>query len=163
MATTTTISDYQRAIVATLRTWFGGRIAQVGAYQPLTVLGVAESGIETPALLVALAEIPYDDAVAQTPGRVALTAVVEIHALVGLTTPDLQLALTDLAAELLTVVRVAESGADRRGNRWGLGEAVGWPTAPRAIPAGFEPGVAGYDSWLVSFEQLVYVQQGASV
>jgi len=146
-----------------LRQHFGTRIRQCGAYEPWDpVEDAAEPVLLTPALLLELESIEPDDNDLNMPGRIAMRCAWAVHAVLSLRTVDLQIALPELAAAVIALVR--KTGTDPlqpplTGNRWGLGEALGAPEAVGARPAEFRPGLNGHDSWVITWEQVIYLPE----
>jgi hypothetical protein len=141
LAPTTTIKALHAAIESSLRAHFNASVQQYGTYQPLDT----------------------DDVALHLPGCVALRCALAVHVVLGVLTDDLQVALRELAAAVITLVRQTDTAAAARpplnGNHWGLGEAVGTPEAVSARPAEFRPGLNGFDAWIVTWEQIVYLPE----
>jgi len=162
---TTTLRAVHSAIVAAARAWFGDAVQQYGAYEPWGAGGEnpdADAEIKTPALLLELESIEPDDTDAHGPGLIAVRCAWAFHAILSQRTDDLQIALPEFAAAAIALIRRAESlpyGPPLNGNRWGLGEAVGVPEAVSARPGPFTPGLNGRDSWLITWEQVVYLPE----
>lgn len=160
---TTTIRAAHQAIEDGLRAHFGASVRQYGAYQPWDPTeDEPETELLTPALLLELESIDPDETEDQMPGRVALRCAWTVHAMLSIRTEDLQIALPELAAAVVALVRQQQSPPSPpplNGNRWGLGEAVGVPEAVSARPAEFVPGLHGHDSWAVTWEQVTYLPE----
>ena len=160
---TTTIREALQAIEDGFRAHFGDAIRQYGAYEPWDpVEDEPEPELKTPAWLFELESIDPDDAGSHAPGRLAIRCTFNAHAVLSILTLELQIALPELAAAGIAVVRKTETrplAPPLNGNRWGLGEALGPPEAVSARPAGFRPGLHGHDAWAVSWEQVVYLPE----
>jgi hypothetical protein len=164
LAPTTTIKALHAAIESSLRAHFNASVQQYGTYQPWdTDSDAPDSELRTPALLVELEAMDPDDVALHLPGCVALRCALAVHVVLGVLTDDLQVALRELAAAVITLVRQTDTAAAARpplnGNHWGLGEAVGTPEAVSARPAEFRPGLNGFDAWIVTWEQIVYLPE----
>lgn len=160
---TTTVRAAHQAIEAGLRAHFGSAILQYGPYQPWdSVDDEPETELLTPALLLELESIDPDDAALHQPGRIAIRCAWAVHAVLSIRTEDLQIALPELAAAVMTLVRKNETDPARpplTANRWGLAEAVGPPEALSARPGEFTPGLNGRDAWIIAWEQTLYLPQ----
>ena len=159
----TTIKAAHQAIEAHLRGHFGANVEQFGVYQPWDPIDdEPEATLRTPALLIELAAMPTDEPEDHSPGRVAIRCQWTIHVVLSILTENLQVALAELSAAVIALIRQTEIDPFRpplNGNRWGLGDAVGPPEAVFAEPAEFDPGLHGRDSWAVSWEQVIYVAE----
>jgi len=157
---TTTIPAAHEAILATARAAFGSTIRQYGAYEPLGSPASPETELLTPALLLELEGFEQDDEDgARGESRVLVRCAWALHLWLSTRTPAVQVALPDLAANLLILIRTREHDLRRaqRGNRWGLGPACGYPQRIAAMPAQLEPGLNGRDSWLIRWDQSLYL------
>lgn len=162
MKNTTTIEALFGAIVSALSETFSDRVATIGAYEPWADSSGDESEpIKTPVLLLELESLDQDEDIAprQTKGRTAIRCSWAVHAILSLSTERLQQALPELAASIMALVRKHEtySYVTQRGNRWGLEIACDYPSSISAQPAAFTPGLNGRDSWVVRWEQVVYL------
>jgi hypothetical protein len=158
---TTTLSAVHDAIIDALQARFGARVRQFGAYEPWDYdTESADPDLRTPALLIELESIGPDGDDIHTPGRVALRCNWAIHAALSIRTEKLQTELREFAAAVVTTLRRSDPSAPltpTNGNRWGLGKAVGAPEGVSAQPGEFRPGLNGRDSWLITWDQIVYV------
>jgi len=104
MSNTTTIGAFLDAIAEKARAHFGGRVAYVGVYDP-----------QDPLTDERLSELQYD---------CSLWAICWLSHY-----PDDPPALADDYADAVAalVLAVRETDAGRRGNRWGLADAVSYP------------------------------------
>lgn len=163
MAETTTVRDLFDAIETALRIYFGTSIRQYGAYEPWDPIeDEAEPDLRTPALLIELESLEPDASEEQIPGQIAIRASIAVHVILSILTDQLQIALPELAASVIALVRKRQTEilrAPLSGNRWGLGDAVEIPEAVSAQPAEFRPGLHGHDSWVVRWEQIVYLPE----
>lgn len=157
-AIVTTLGAAHAGILASLEARFGARIARYGAYELDDELGDPQREIATPALLLRLESFVADLAEPDPWGRLPLRCAWSVRCLLSTETQDLQRTLPQLAAAVVsTVIPLASVDAGRRGADWGLGGAVGLPEAPSAQPDGL--GIFGADSWVVRWEQVVYVSE----
>lgn len=153
----TTLRALQAAILAAFAARYAGRVQTVAAYDPFAQ---DEDGADqpdqtrralvTPALLLELSAIDPgpEDGTDREPFRLTFTA----HCVLSFLTRDLQTELPEFAADVLACVR---------NNRWDLPRAVRVPESPSAQPGEFRPGLAGYDSWVVTWEQTAYLGPNA--
>lgn len=157
---TTTMRAAHEAILATARAAFGSAIRQYGAYEPLGSPAMPETELLTPALLLELEGFEQEDEDgARGDSRVLVRCAWALHIWLSALTPSLQVALPELASDLLILIRTRDHDLRRaqRGNRWGLGPACGYPQRVEAMPAQFQPGLNGRDSWLVRWDQSLYL------
>ena len=169
-AQTTTIGTAAAAIVDALREHFADRMQQIGFYDPFDEFTEsAESTLLTPALLLGmddgfdplpLIDTGLDEQIPDPTGRLPLRCYWSVRCVLSTETENLQQELPTLAAAVCGLV--LESGAatndllPRRGNDWDLGNAVEMPEAVEARPGGFSDGAHGWDSWIVSWSQILY-------
>lgn len=163
MATSASLRDYLAAVETALRDRFGERVRQYGIYEPWDEAeDEAEPKLKTPALLIQVEGIEPDLAEDQVPGAIAIRLSVTIHVLLSIRTERLQVALPELAAAVIALLRQPQYQPMRpplNGNRWGLGDAVDIPESVAAQPADFSPGLHGHDGWAVSFEQVLFLPE----
>ena len=91
-----------------------------------------------------------------------LIKVIDFYEAVTAKRPYKKPMLPELAASLIALLRRSETAPlapPLNGNRWGLGEALGPPEAVSASPAGESAGANGRDSWVVTWEQVVYLPE----
>jgi hypothetical protein len=158
----TTFEALHQAIVEALRERFGDRIATYGAYEPWDPIDDQPTArIQTPALLLEVEDFAEADLESPDPlGRLALTCTLAIHCVLSIQTERLQQRLPQLAAAVLSLVGSPQVGQRfRRGNQWGLGIAADPAERPQAQAGEFSPGLHGRDSWLVRWEQTVYLSE----
>ena len=151
-----TLRALHEGMVASLQAAYRERVETVAAYDPWALpeppalvadpVTVARRPLATPAILIEVEAIEpgEDDGSDRQPLRLVLAA----HCVLSLRTAEVQLELREFAADVLAHVH---------GNRWGSPGAVREPMALSAAPAEAWPAVAGWDTWRVSWEQLVYV------
>jgi hypothetical protein len=159
--TTTTLDAVYQAIVQTLKTTYGERLATVGPFDPERLLD-PDQPIATPAMVVAIEGLDADPDDARPPvrGRAATRLSCAIHILLSARTEGLQTALDVLASSVHVLVR--QPDADTRlsahpGQRWGLGPAAHPPEMIVAMPSAWTPGQYGLDSRVVRWSQVVYL------
>jgi hypothetical protein len=158
---TTTLEQFHTAVTDAMRAWFGSRVQQVGAYDPASPFGEMISTLETPALLFAVEaheladeDLRNADPLTRLPREcdcsiLCVLSVAEqpLHPLIAINE------LTGAVAALIHAQRTED--ATRRGNRWGLGDAVGWPGPDSAAPA--DQSLHGRLFWRVAWRQRVYL------
>lgn len=151
-ADVTTLRAVQDAILSAFAARYAGRVHTVAAGNPFAQTedggeqpDQARRALVTPALLLELSAIDpgTDDGTGRQPLRLTWTG----HCVLSFLTRDLQTELPEFAADVLACVRF---------NRWGLAQAVRVPEALSAQPGEFRPGLAGYDSWVATWEQEIY-------
>lgn len=148
-----TLRALHDGILAAFAARYTGRVPTIAAYDPFAAPadGAEQPGstprpLVTPALLLELTAIDPgpEDGTDRQPLRLSFTA----HCVLSFLTPDQQIELREFAADALSCVRH---------NRWGHPRAVRAPQALSAQPGEFRPGLAGYDSWAVTWEQDAYL------
>lgn len=146
-----TLASYHDALVDGIRAHFGDSLQTVQAYFPAWQSEQPDAGlqIDTPAVLVEIErmEAGIDDD--RGDGTNAVLCHVAIHCVLGSQTEHLQRELRVFAAAMMRLVRHRQwcSGCD------GTAE----PENVQALPGIFRHGQAGYDSFVVAFEQAVYL------
>lgn len=140
---------YQHTLLAGLRAHFGDSLETVQAYltEQTANLDVGLT-INTPALILEIERLASvsDD---RGDGRDALRCGVLVHCILGSQTPNLQIELRNFAAEVM---------------RW-LSNSSNWPACGSiepieeldALPGRWKQGQSGYDSFVVTFDQVVYL------
>lgn len=144
------LTDYHEILIDNIVQHFGDSLDSVEAYFPADTENTEESGmaINTPAALVAVdmledGEDPGDD-------RDGIVCNVSIHCVLSTLTPNLDIELRNFAAEMMRSIKrnsfggVCEGKAER-------------PEGITAVPGRFEGGKNGYDSFVVSFTQTVFL------
>lgn len=138
------------AMVAVLSAAYRDKVNTVAAYDPFPDLDDQErQPLTTPAILLELQSIGEGEA--DGTDRQALRLDLTAHCILSLRTEQVQLELREMATDVLNRIRH---------ERWGLAGAVQQPTALAAQAGEFAPGLAGYDSWQVTWEQTIYVGPG---
>lgn len=142
-----TLRELHDAMLADLRAHYLDRVETIAAYDLFSDLDDQDrQPVTTPALLIGIESIdPGED---DGTGRQPLQLTFSAHCILSFRTSGHQLELREFAADLLAHVRY---------NRWGYPGAVHAPVALSAQPGEFQPGLAGYDSWLATWEQTIYV------
>lgn len=152
-ADVTTLGEVHAGILAAFAARYAGRVQTVAAYDPFAPQdeaaeppGQERRALTTPALLLELSAIDPgpDDGTDRQPLRLTWTA----HCVLSFLTHGLQTELREFAGDVLACVRH---------NRWGFARALRAPQALSAQPGEFRPGLAGYDSWVVTWEQDAYL------
>lgn len=145
------LRQLHEAILADLREHYLDRVQTIAAYDPFPDPEDQDrQPLVTPALLIEIDAINpgADDGTDRQP----LLLNIAVHAVLSFRTADVQLELREFAADVL---------AHARHNRWGLYGAVQEPAALSAQPGEFRPGLSGFDSWRVAWEQTVFVGPSA--
>lgn len=157
--TVTSYTAYCAAVLAALKVQFGPTF-RYGEYELADELtGTAERDIKTPALLLEVDQWDTEDTgQPDTLGRRPRRFSVNIHCLLGFETVKLQSALRELSLEVDALLFPPDAvRTRRRGADWGLGPAADPAERSNGQKGGFRPGLHGIDSWIVSFEQVVYL------
>ena len=144
-----TLRALHAAILADLTAAYHDRVATIALYDPF-VMGADQDpqALATPALLLELEAIDPEpeDGTERQPLRLIWVA----HCILSLRTASVQMELRVFAADLMNHLRF---------RRWGYPGAVSDPQAISAQPGEFKPGLAGFDSYLVRWEQVVQLGQ----
>jgi len=132
VSNTTTIGAFLNAVAEAAREHFGGRVAHIGVYDPQDPLTDERmSELKTPSIIIGRESADID-----VPNDLGLDPETRIGygcslwAMCWLSHyPDDPPALADDYADAVAalVLAVRETDAGRRGNRWGLGDAVSYP------------------------------------
>lgn len=110
---------------------------------------VEGGSINTPAALLDLEG--FDEGADIGDGETAISCRFALHCMLSNETPRVEVECRQFAAEVVRLVRR---------NTWGL-NFVDQPTAIAAGAAEFRPGAKGYESWSVTWEQVVYLSESA--
>jgi hypothetical protein len=157
---TTTMSAFIAAIIAALRahSW-PSEIASVGHHAPSDFDDEGAAALLTPAILLHIPDREMDPDALAPPGRIARRCDLELHGVLSVRTPNLQIELIELAEAMTALVQARESAhSPQRGNRWGLADAVCYPIDPRDSDQGaFAAGLNGYGGRVLTWSQTVYV------
>lgn len=122
-------------------------IQTVEAYDPTTESdGGQHSLVKTPAVLIELAELRPGKSLGDN--RQAFSCEFIFHCILSTATKNVELEIRNYAAAVAKVVYR---------QRWGFAEAVEHPDDIGAYPGVFKPGDKGFESWVVSFRQNVYL------
>lgn len=146
-----TLRALHQGVLGTLAARYAERVQTIAAYDPFAADDDgAPRTLTTPALLLELAAIDPgpDDGTDRQPLRLSWT----LHCVLSVLTEEVQVELREFAADVLACVRH---------NRWGYPLAVRAPQALSAQPGEFRPGLAGYDSWAVTWEQDAFLGPNA--
>jgi hypothetical protein len=157
--TVTTYTAYSAAVLAALEAHFGTDFHYGNYEQKDDLTNDPELELRTPGFLLEMTG--YTCEPSEPPdvyGRRARRFRVNIYCLLGYCTDSLQVALRDLGLEVDGVLSPADPvGTRRRGAQWGLGVAVD-PAVPLAGDKDdVYSGMHGVGSFVVSFEQVVYL------
>ena len=145
-----TLTDYHERLVDGIRTHFGDSLQTVQAYFPDWQSDNLDSGllIDTPAALVEIERLEAVPEDGRGDSTDAVLCHVAIHCVLGSQTQHLQRELRNFAAAVLSLVS----------NRGLVGcNGVGEAESAQAMPGVFRTGQAGYDSFVVVFQQIVFI------
>jgi len=164
---TTTIEEFGGAVVTAVRSHFGPALSQSGLYDPTDELtDAAESTLQTPAILIGIeslgeAEEELDGGLGLDPSaRMPFIANCYAHCWMSASTENMPARLPEFAGAMMALVRATRpADTGRRGNRWGLGDAVGWPENVSAAPGGLDE-LHGRFAWIVTWDQAIYTDGG---
>lgn len=148
MSDLVTLRDLHDAMLAALQEAYPAPlVATVTAYDPVVAPVTQEAQpLTAPALLLHLLAI--DPGAEDGTDRDAARLTWALHCVLSARTADLALEVREFAADVRRFIRYQQ---------WGYPSAVGVPEALAAQEADFAPGLAGYDSWVVTWEQSVYL------
>jgi hypothetical protein len=148
------MDDYHTALVDAIKNHFGDSLNTVQAYFPIYQSEDLDKGlqIETPAVLVEIEQFYADADLDAGDGRDALILQVALHCVLGDQTPNLQQELRNFAAEMLRLLK------NKRLTPCASSQI---PQNMQAMPGRFAKGQGGYDSFVVVFEQTVYLGEAA--
>jgi len=162
VSNTTTIVSFLDAIAAAARAHFGTRVQYVGVYDPQDPLTDERmSELQTPSIIIGreFADIEAPNDLGLDP-ETRIGYACSLWAMCWLSHfPEDPPALMDEYADAFAalVLAVRETDARRRGNRWGLGDAVSYPDAVE-IGEGVE--LHGRSSSVVRWEQTYWSDGG---
>ncbi|MBU2708827.1 hypothetical protein KCM76_22730 [Zooshikella marina] len=136
------LTEFHNAVVSGIKEKIP-ELGTVAAYSP-----IYEQSLNTPAVLIELTEMEPAETISG--GRTAVTLSMAAHVFLAASDnlEDLQLGIRNLAVYVLQAVHR---------NHWGLTGAVGSPKLVEAVPGGFKPDCDGYESWIVTWEQVIYL------
>ncbi|MGL5526399.1 MAG: hypothetical protein ACRDCY_21965 [Aeromonas veronii] len=102
--------------------------------------------IKTPAVLLEVSGFTGGKKVSG--GRLALRMTCQAHCMLSIRSANVEREIVNMAAAVAALVE---------GNHWGLPAAVQRPENIEATPGEFSTGEAGFESWVVSWEQLIHL------
>jgi len=138
-------SEFYTGIVTTLEAKFEEKVE---------VLSYAEFGTNNVKGIQVYIEIPrFIPAKRHADGRRALNVEIEIHCIVSKSYENAALEVMDLAGDVESLLDVSSKGA----GRWGFGQSVELPESVDAQEGLFKSGESGYEGWVVSFKQTIYL------
>ena len=106
--------------------------------------------LNTPAILIEVESMSVGDLDGM--GKTPLLLNVALHCILGHTTTNLELEVRDFAAQVLSAMR----------NQYlSMPDNLKAPMNLQAQPGEFRPGKGGYDSFAVTYEQLLYIGEPA--
>lgn len=150
MATLETLGELREAILASLREQYLGRVETVASNDPhADVRGQERRPLVTPALLLHLEAI--EPGQEDGTDRVPLRLILALHCVLSTRTAQVGVQIHEFAADVLAYVRHQV---------WGYPGEVSQPEALAAQESEFVPGVMGFESWLVRWEQPVFLGAG---
>lgn len=155
-ATTTTPTALQDAILATLRAHFGARVQHVDLYWPFDDDDETRvAHLKTPALLLRLERQEREPADPDPTGRLRMRVSFALYCILSLRTLRLYVELPEMSLHAIRCID-PQSGANRRGQDWGLGGYVVEPAEGITDDeAEFSAAPTGTDSRVVRWEQVV--------
>lgn len=106
----------------------------------------AKTQIDTPAILVDVESMR--GAASKGDGRTPIMLRMNAYCVLSFKTEELELKIKDMTAKLLAVIDE---------NRFGLKDQVTAASNVHAEPAYFNPAKNGYESWAISWDQIVYI------
>jgi hypothetical protein len=155
MSTTTTPTALQDAILDTLRIHFGARVNTVDLYWPFDPEDGPAPHLQTPALLLRLERQEREPLDLDPTGRLRMRVSFALYCILSLRTPRLYVELPEMTLHAIRCID-PPSGANRRGQDWGLGAYVVEPAeAITDDEAEFSAAPTGTDSRVVRWEHVV--------
>lgn len=156
----TTIDDFQTAVLNAVRAHFGSLLAQSGLYDPSDELDDSlQAELKTPCILIGIEGLALADDGEELPdpeSRVPYLADCYAECWLSRSTETMPRRLPEYAAAMIALVQAPRTvDSNRRGNRWGLGNAVSWPEDVTAEP-GDANALHGRYAWLVRWQQRIY-------
>lgn len=144
------LTNYHQALIDAIAAYFGDSLETVQAYFPQHQSEDQNVGllINTPAVLVEIERLNLSEEAERGDGTDAIECSVVIHCLLSSQTENLQLELRNFAAEMLRLL--AKHGFMPCGQ-------VTRPQSLDALPGTFKAGQGGYDSFVVTFTQVIYL------
>tara|TARA_R110002051_G_scaffold71744_1_gene129614 strand:- start:454 stop:1005 length:552 start_codon:yes stop_codon:yes gene_type:complete len=122
-------------------------IKTVEAYDPTSdETGPQHSLVKTPAALIELTELRPGKSLGD--GRQSFRCEFIFHCILSTTTKNVELEIRNYAAAVAKAIHK---------NRWGFESAVEQPSDIGAYPGVFKSGDKGFESWVVSFSQNIYL------
>lgn len=151
------LDKYHDKLVADLAAHYGDSLETVEAYFPELQSESPDAGlvINTPAVLVEIETLEDAEDAELGDGRDALLCKVTVHCVLGTQTENLQRALRNFAAETLRFIKAWRFSNNDECNTSTQPEQI------QAMPGRFKRGTTGYDSWVVIFDQVVYLGEEA--
>ena len=119
------------------------------------------SPLITPAIVLTIGGIDDDPEAMTPPGRIADRYQLQLHGVLSVGTPDVQIELLEMRDAISALLKARENPlSPQRGQRWGLGEAVGYPADISSSDSSvFADGVHGAIGRVVSWSQTVYLPE----
>lgn len=162
---TTSMTSAIAAIRAALDTHaWPSPITQIGLRGPTDLIQADSDSLRlaTPALYLHLTgrrgEESNDERRPIVGGRVMRLCQWQIYCLLGQTTPDLPIEMYEMTEAVMALIERREyAQAPRRGHRWGLGAAMGYPQSLEDGDA--DLGLQGVAARVVQWEQSVYLSE----
>lgn len=136
------IYDYHSQLKALL-------VAQFASLQTVTDYCVGET-LATPAILIEVESMQMGGL--KSDGKTPLVLSVALHCVLGHTTPNLELELRNFAGQVMSLMH----------NQYlDMPDILNAPLNITAMPGDFKKGKAGFDSFVVTYEQTLLVGEGA--
>jgi hypothetical protein len=150
---------FQHAILDAVRAPFGDALDQSGLYDPTSEFDETKQPLlDTPCILIGVESgtIPSEDDPPQVPGRFGAIMDCWAECWLSIDTEDLPARLPEYAHAMASLVMAPRTeDITRRGNRWGLGDAVSWPDSV-SYGEGQIDALNGRTAWMVRWQQWVY-------
>jgi len=105
-----------------------------------------QGAVPTPAIIISMDDADVGQSLGD--GRLALDCRFSAVCLLGFNTVDVQVEVREFALQLLQLVRY---------NTWGMPDDVESPSNLAMQPGPFNPDKSGYESFIVSWDQTVFV------
>jgi hypothetical protein len=135
----TSLKDFHDAIIQAVTDHFDGKVHVLVYPEEL-------SQVQTPAVLLEMDS--GEDGQDLGDDRISLSCQFALHCILGFKTENIGLAVRDFSSQVFILLK---------DNLFGCGRDVSRPENISMSPGEFKPGVAGYESWCVTWEQTIFL------
>jgi len=142
MSNASEIHQYHTQLISTLQAAFP-------SVQTLAAYRINET-LATPAILIEVEGMTVGKL--NSMGKTPLNLSMALHCVLGHGTPNLELEVRNFASQVMNLLT---------NQYFNLPDLLEAPQNISAQPGEFKPGKSGFDSFVVTFEQVIYVGEGA--